>query len=100
MNKVPLAVKKLLEMSSFEIEDIDYFVFHQASQIALTNIRRALDIPEAKFIEFFSEIGNTVSSTIPIALKNATLKKSCGTTNVLLMGFGVGYSIAGCILEF
>ncbi|MDR2408217.1 MAG: 3-oxoacyl-ACP synthase, partial [Bacteroidales bacterium] len=50
---------------------------------------------------YLSEVGNTVSSTIPIAIceamKDGALNKGM---KVLLAGFGVGYSWGGCLLRF
>lgn len=100
MAAVPKATNTLLEMASLKIDDIDLFIFHQASAVVLDNIQRALDIPDARFYRHVQFVGNTVSSTIPIALKHALDE---GVVNegatLLLMGFGVGYSLAGCIVR-
>jgi 3-oxoacyl-[acyl-carrier-protein] synthase-3 len=49
---------------------------------------------------YLSEVGNTVSSTIPIAIyesmKDGSLTEGMKT---LLAGFGVGYSWGGCVLK-
>jgi len=47
------------------------------------------------------DCGNTVSSTIPIALYEAQKQeKLTAVNNVILAGFGVGYSWAACNLIF
>jgi 3-oxoacyl-[acyl-carrier-protein] synthase-3 len=62
-------------------------------------LRKKIKIDEDKFYIYLSEVGNTVSSTIPIAMFEALRD---GTLNngmrVLLAGFGVGYSWGGCVL--
>ena len=72
--KVPFAVNELLKKSKLKINDISYFIFHQASKIVLETIQQKLNIPNEKFFNNIEFIGNTVSSTIPIgvieALKN------------------------------
>jgi 3-oxoacyl-[acyl-carrier-protein] synthase-3 len=41
---VPTLLRNLLEESGFATTDIDIFVFHQASQLILERLRRALQI--------------------------------------------------------
>lgn len=97
---VPKATNALLGAASLKIGDIDQFIFHQASAVVLDYIQRALEIPDERFVRHFKNIGNTVSSTIPIALKHVMdERKLTEGMTVLLMGFGVGYSLAGCILR-
>ncbi len=98
---VPLIVDKLLKKAKLKITDIEYFIFHQASSIVLRTLREKLKIPKKKFYDNFKNIGNTVSSTIPIAIiesykKNKLPKKK----PILIIGFGVGYSACGGIFIF
>ena len=99
--KVPIAVKSLLKKSRLKINQIDYFYFHQASKLVLNNIRSSLKIPDNKVLSNVKDIGNTVSSTIPIMiiddLKKKKIKKN---KNIMIIGFGVGYSLSGGIFKF
>jgi 3-oxoacyl-[acyl-carrier-protein] synthase-3 len=63
----------------------------------LDYIRRRAKIENNKFIMHIADLGNTVSNTIPIALK----EKCIGSNyqNIVIAGFGVGYSLAGCVLS-
>ncbi|MBP8959647.1 MAG: ketoacyl-ACP synthase III [Bacteroidales bacterium] len=98
---VPELVKDTLKINSLKMNDIDLFVFHQANKYILDFLRKKIKIPEEKFYLFMKNTGNTVSSTIPIALIEAVKeKKIISGCNVLLAGFGVGYSWAGTILKF
>ena len=74
------------------------FVFHQANKFMMNFLRKKLKIEEEKFYYYLEEVGNTVSSTIPIALYNAEVE-GLVKGNVLLAGFGVGYSWAGTVLK-
>ena len=98
---VPLLVKSVLEKNGLEHNDIDLFIFHQANKYMLDFLRKKIKIDEDKFYIYLSEVGNTVSSTIPIAICEARKDNSIknGTKN-LLAGFGVGLSWAGCVLNF
>jgi len=101
MNMVPKCVTALLKKNETTIGDIDLFVFHQASKLVIDNIIRRLELPKEKVFVNYQQIGNTVSSSIPIALKDAVngkrLKKD---DKVMLIGFGVGFSWGACLLNW
>jgi 3-oxoacyl-[acyl-carrier-protein] synthase-3 len=99
IDSVPNLVKKTLEKNGLEMADIDLFVFHQANKYMLDYLRRKIGISENKFFYCLEHFGNTVSSTIPIALFEAD-KERRTIGNVLLAGFGVGYSWGGVILKY
>lgn len=94
-------VKSLLAKSGKEIETIDLFIFHQASKIVLDSIIRQLKLPNEKVFVNYEEIGNTVSATIPIALSEAVQQNRLKDGDqVMLVGFGVGYSWGGCLVRW
>lgn len=96
---VPQLTEAILEKSNLAKEDIDLFVFHQANKYMLNHLRKKIKIPEEKFFIAMEECGNTVSSTIPIALYEAQKQgKVAHCKNLILAGFGVGYSWAACNL--
>lgn len=95
---VPKMVKQNLEKNNLTKDDINLYVFHQANMFMLNHLRKKLKIDEDKFFLNMENIGNTVSSTVPIALADA---KSQGklTGNILIAGFGVGLSWGATILH-
>lgn len=101
LKAVPKLIKSTLKQHGLELEDIDLFIFHQANKFMLDHLRDKLKIQEEKFFIFLKNCGNTVSSTIPIALKEAMhqgrIKKGY---KVLLAGFGVGYSWGATVVQF
>lgn len=100
LNRVPDAVQKLLDINNEALDSYDYFVFHQANQYMLETLRRKMDIPREKFSIEFADCGNTVSSSIPIALaRDFSANKVKNGDKVLLVGFGVGYSWGACSIE-
>ena len=100
LREVPKAFNELLIKANLKQEDIDLFIFHQASAVILRQLKSKLNIPDEKWFQNIKDMGNTVSATIPIAIKQA---KDSGQfkpkMNVMLMGFGVGLSVAGCIIR-
>ncbi|MCD4728298.1 MAG: ketoacyl-ACP synthase III [Pirellulales bacterium] len=93
-------VKKTLEFSSQSIEDIDYFVFHQANKLMNETIRRQLRLPEEKIPYSLKNYGNTSSASIPLTIVTE-LNKQVNNKKLkfLLSGFGVGLSWGSVILE-
>lgn len=99
LREVPPMVEQSLALAQTTMESIDFFVFHQANAFILSQLQRKMKIPDEKMVIDFSDVGNTVSSTIPIALSrqinNGRLAR--GQTG-MLVGFGVGLSWASCVL--
>jgi len=98
LESVPLLVEDVLKKNNLQKENMDLFVFHQANKHMLNFLRRKIRIEEDKFYYCLENFGNTVSSTIPIALKEAE-KENKLHGNILLAGFGVGYSWGGVVLN-
>ena len=95
---VPSLVKETLLKNSLLKEDIDLFIFHQANKYMINFLKKILKIDDEKFFIYLENVGNTVSSTIPIALYEAN-KQNKLVGNMLLAGFGVGYSWGGVVLK-
>jgi len=100
-SSVPNLIHSYLSKVNLSTEQIDLFVFHQANKFMLNYLRKKTKIPEDKFILEIENSGNTVSSTIPIALCNILDKNKVNLGyKVLLAGFGVGYSWGATLLDF
>jgi 3-oxoacyl-[acyl-carrier-protein] synthase-3 len=98
---VPATVQRLLEESGVALADIDLFVFHQANRFMLDHLKRKLSLPTEKFVLALEETGNTVSSSIPIALCKAIGADRVTPGDLLmLVGFGVGYSWGGTLVRW
>lgn len=95
---VPAMVEEVLAKNGLKQEDINLFVFHQANKYMINYLRKLLGIDKEHFYIFMEHVGNTVSSTIPIALCEAR-KEGKLQGIVLLAGFGVGLSWGTTILK-
>lgn len=95
---VPLVVDQTLVKNGLQKSDIDWFVFHQANKFLLNFARTRCSIPPEKFIIDLEDGGNTISCTIPIALKRM-IANIQSKDKLLLCGFGVGLSVAGVVLK-
>lgn len=95
---VPKVIEAVLAKGQLKQDDIDLFVLHQANRYMLDFLRKKMDIPEDRFYIFIENVGNTVSNTIPICLVEAQNENRL-KGNVLLCGFGVGYSWGAALLK-
>ena len=100
-SKVPKQINLILEEHGFSIDDIDLFIFHQASKLAIDSLTKILKVDKNKVFTNIVSVGNTVSASIPIALKDAiTAGKIKNGDRVLCSGFGVGLSWSTCIIQY
>lgn len=100
MKRIPECIRELLKKSGCAFTDIDCFIFHQASKVVIDTIVRMLSLDEKKVFRGYERIGNTVSVSLPIALKQsqeqALIKRG---DLVMLVGFGVGLSWGACLVR-
>jgi 3-oxoacyl-[acyl-carrier-protein] synthase-3 len=101
LREVPRAATALLAKADVAKESIDYFVLHQANRFMLEALRKKMKVDESQFPIHIEDCGNTVSSTIPLTLVAMREQGYFDTRKkLMLLGFGVGYSWAGCLLHF
>jgi len=97
---VPKQVKKLLSRNGLEKKDIDKFIFHQASKMTLDSVIRSMRLSEEQVFINIENIGNTVSASLPIELKDALNQGKLNSGSlVILSGFGVGLSYGTALME-
>lgn len=96
LKTVPQNIKTLLKFSGKNEKDIDAYVFHQANKLINDAIGKRLAIAESKSPSSLFDYGNTASASIPLTLglNNNQNKYS----QVLLCGFGVGFSVGTAIM--
>jgi 3-oxoacyl-[acyl-carrier-protein] synthase-3 len=100
LKTVPQAIDQLLKKCGLTIEQVDFVILHQANKFMLERLRAKMKIPAEKFWIDMEQCGNTVSSTIPIALESALQQGRVKTGDrVALVGFGVGYSWGATMVE-
>jgi 3-oxoacyl-[acyl-carrier-protein] synthase III len=94
-------VQDFLVEAELRVEQVDHFIFHQANLFMLEALRKKLKIPEERFVVHLAEVGNTNSSTIPIALASLQDRGQLKSgQTVVLVGFGTGYSWSAARIDF
>lgn len=96
---VPDMIDETMKANNIAMEDINMFVFHQANKYMINYLRKLIGIEKERFFVDMEEVGNTVSSTVPIALESA-LSKNLIHGKTVLAGFGVGLSWGATVIDF
>ncbi|ESQ81162.1 ketoacyl-ACP synthase III [Asticcacaulis sp. YBE204] len=92
LKAVPPLMKAILERSQATVDDIDYVLFHQANAFMLNHLRKKSGLPEAKVPVAMESYGNTSSASIPLTLCASLADVLDAPKQVVMMGFGVGWS--------
>lgn len=98
VGRIPQLVEEILQQTNTDKSQIDLFLFHQATRKMLEQMQIRLDLDSDRLPIVMENCGNTVSSTIPILISD--LRKDGRLSHNMknmLVGFGVGWSWAGCL---
>jgi 3-oxoacyl-[acyl-carrier-protein] synthase-3 len=95
---VPPMIQQMLTHAGLTRDDVDFYLMHQATLYMIENLRAQLSLDEEIVPVDLEEMGNTVSSTIPILMHDLRQARRLRPgKRSLLIGFGVGFSWAGCV---
>lgn len=94
--EVPKQIQQLLEAENLNLKDIDLYILHQGSRYIVQTIQKRLGVEQHKVPYEIFDYGNTISSSIPLILRNHLHNK--GIKRIIVSGFGVGFSWASSIL--
>ncbi len=95
---IPESVDRALAKNHLSQGDIDFFVFHQANAFVLSILESAIGLPKEKVVRSLEDVGNTTSSSIPIALRREIIDSGANADSILISGFGVGLSWSSSVL--
>lgn len=97
---IPPLLMDVVKKNKLTLDDVDYTILHQANKYMLEFLISQTGLDRAKCHIDMSNYGNTVSNTIPIALKDS-LDRGIVTRGdkILMAGFGVGYSWGSTVVS-
>lgn len=95
--EIPGSVRRLLARNDLRKEDIDLFLLHPGSKYMLDLLRHELGLETAAAPFPARDYGNTVSSSIPLMLRQYWDRTDA--ERIILSGFGVGFSWGTCLIE-
>ena len=102
LKTIPQFFNKIINANKINIEDIDHIILHQANKFMLNTLRKKMKLNSDKFFIDLEDGGNTVSNTIPIAIKKyceKNINNSKKIHKILILGFGVGLSWSGGVIN-
>uniref|UniRef100_P31176 Beta-ketoacyl-[acyl-carrier-protein] synthase III n=1 Tax=Porphyra umbilicalis TaxID=2786 RepID=FABH_PORUM len=99
--QVPIVIKNCLNDVNISIDEVDWFILHQANIRILEAIATRLSIPLSKMITNLENYGNTSAASIPLALDEAIKEKKIQPGQVVVLaGFGAGLTWGAIVLKW
>ena len=90
---------EIIKRNSLAIDDIEWFVPHQANKRIIDAAQKRLDIPNEKVMLNIDKYGNTSAGTIPLCLWEWEEKLKKGD-NIILAAFGAGFTWGAVYLKW
>lgn len=94
-------IRKLLNETGLQAEDIKYYVLHQANLRIIDSIRRFLNVGEERIPHNIERYGNISSAALPALLDelNRAGKLQKGD-KLVFSAFGAGFTTGACVIEW
>lgn len=101
VKKVPEIIKELLEENRTSLEEIRYFVLHQANYRIIESVAKRLKADISKFPANMEHYGNTSGGSIPLLLDEMNRKGMLAPGDkIVLSGFGAGLTWGATLVEW
>lgn len=101
VKKVPEAVKQLLEESFTDIDEIKYFIMHQANYRIFESIGKRLNVSIERMPMNIDRYGNTSGASIPLLLDEMNREGKLQRGDKLVFaGFGAGLTWGATLIEW
>lgn len=98
VDAVPRLIDQILDAQGLTKTDVNLFLMHQATRKMLEQLQARMDVDEARMPIMIEDCGNTVSATLPILIHDLRKQNRLQSNGLnALVGFGVGWSWAGCL---
>ena len=101
VEKQTVIVEDLLDSLGINVDDIDWFVPHQANLRILQTTAKKLKLKEEKIIVTVDRHANTSSASIPVAMATAIKEHKIKRGDMLLLeAFGAGFTWGAILLRY
>lgn len=98
---VPQSIEKLLKQENVDVNQIKYFVLHQANKRILDSVAKRLGVSINAFPMNIDRYANTSAATIPILLDEMSQdKKLIQDDYIILSGFGGGLTWGATLIKW
>ncbi len=101
VKRLSQVTKEVLEKAGLSLDDIDFFIPHQANLRINQAFAKSMNLPEEKVINNIQRYGNTTAASIPIAMDEALETNRIGKgSTVLFLALGAGLTWGAVIYRF
>lgn len=98
---VPNCINKVLEGTDYSVDDVSWFVLHQANERIIDSVAKKMKVAKEKFYKNMGTYGNTSAASIPIALSELAKNKKLNKGElVVLVGFGGGLTWGSALIKW
>lgn len=98
--EIPKDIKRLFAETGIDIQQMDYYVFHQANDFINSFIAKKMKLDTTRIPSCIAKYGNTSSASVPLTIVSELRNKMQGNQQVMLSAFGVGMAWATAIIPF
>lgn len=98
--EIPKDIKRLFRETGENIQDMDYYVFHQANNFINGVIAKMMKLDKSRIPSNIHKFGNTSSVSIPLTIVSELRNQMEGRKRLMLSAFGVGMAWATAIVPF
>ena len=98
--EVPRDIKRLFATTGEDIQNMDYYVFHQANAFINNYIAKKMKLDKERIPWTIQKYGNTSSVSVPLTIASELKDKMAGERKLMLSAFGVGMAWATAIVPF
>ena len=100
IKRVPHLIQDTLALAHMNVEDVDYYIFHQSNQFIIKHLIKKLNVPIEKVPIILKEFGNTGGPSVPLTITQGGLNRPADRPlSMLLMGYGVGLSWGSALIR-
>jgi len=90
-----------LEANDLTVDDVTWFIPHQANRRILEATAKRLDLPMEKMVMNVSRVGNTSGASIPVALDELNRSGNLKGGDILLLdAFGAGFTWGSALIRW
>lgn len=94
-------IREVLASARMDIAEVDLVIPHQANLRILETVRKRLKVGEERFVYQISEVGNTTTASIPLALEYSRQQGRLQRGHrVLCVAFGAGFTWGGTLFVY
>lgn len=97
--QVPACIQEMLGKAEMTVDDVDWFILHQANVRIIESVAKRLKVDIAKFPMNIHQVGNMSSATIPVLLdewnRGGRIQEG---DRLVLSGFGAGLTYGASVL--